>query len=208
MRMPNVWVFHVPNYIFLKKRVRKDRMVIKDHKERMDHKDKRANRDQGECREHVMLRYSSQDIWAFFDRGWKSISWCQWNYCVKRLQDLHSLLSFVIVNLITISQINFITIPLGNSRIWILKYDKMKNARSLLQSFWTAVFLPLTPFPWKNAFWKYSVFIKCTLENDWTTSGADTWWHLGSDFGRCYLKKQWLYRECFINNYISRLLVL
>ena len=69
MRMPHVGVFHVPNYIFLKKRVRKDRMVIKDHKERMDHKDKRANRDQGECREHVILRYSSQDIWAFFDRG-------------------------------------------------------------------------------------------------------------------------------------------
>ena len=44
-------------------------MVIKDPKERMDHKDKRANRDQGECREHVMLRYSSQDIWVFFDRG-------------------------------------------------------------------------------------------------------------------------------------------
>ena len=44
-------------------------MVIKDHKERMDHKDKRANRDQGECREHVILRYSPQDIWAFFDRG-------------------------------------------------------------------------------------------------------------------------------------------
>lgn len=44
-------------------------MVIKGHKERMDHKDKRANRDQGECREHVMLRYSSQDIWAFFDKG-------------------------------------------------------------------------------------------------------------------------------------------
>ena len=41
-------------------------MVIKDHKERMDHKDKRANRDQGECREHVMLRYSPQNIWAFF----------------------------------------------------------------------------------------------------------------------------------------------
>ena len=44
-------------------------MVIKDHKERMDHKDKRATRDQGECREHVILRYSSQDIWAFFDKG-------------------------------------------------------------------------------------------------------------------------------------------
>ena len=41
-------------------------MVIKDHKDRMDHKDKRANRDQGECREHVILRYSSQDIWALF----------------------------------------------------------------------------------------------------------------------------------------------
>ena len=40
-------------------------MGRKDHKERMDLKDKRANRDQGECREHVMLRYSSQDIWAF-----------------------------------------------------------------------------------------------------------------------------------------------
>ena len=160
------WGFPCPKLYLFKKRVRKDRMVIKDHKERMDHKDKRANRDQGECREHVMLRYSPQDIWAFFDMGWKRISWCQWNYCVKRLQDLHSLLSFVIVNLITISQIDLITIPLGNSRIWILKYDKMKYARSSLLSFWTAVFLALTPFSWKKAFWKYSVFIKCTLEND------------------------------------------
>ena len=44
-------------------------MVIKDHKDGVDHKDKRASRDQGECREHVILRYSPQDIWAFFDRG-------------------------------------------------------------------------------------------------------------------------------------------
>ena len=46
-------------------------MVIKDHKERMDHKDKRANRDQGECREHVILRYWPQDIWAFLSKGEK-----------------------------------------------------------------------------------------------------------------------------------------
>ena len=61
--------FSMSQIISFKKRVRKDRMVIKDPKERMDHKDKRANRDQGECREHVILRYSPQDIWAFFDRG-------------------------------------------------------------------------------------------------------------------------------------------
>ena len=46
-------------------------MVIKDPKERMDHKDKRANRDQGECREHVILRYSPQDIWSFLTEGEK-----------------------------------------------------------------------------------------------------------------------------------------
>jgi len=59
-----VWVFHVPNLICFEK-VRKDRIVRKDQKERMDLKEKRANGDQGECREHVMLRYSPQDIWAF-----------------------------------------------------------------------------------------------------------------------------------------------
>ena len=46
-------------------------MVIKDHKERMDHKDERANRDQGECREHVILRYSPQDIRTFLPKGEK-----------------------------------------------------------------------------------------------------------------------------------------
>ena len=53
-----VWVFHVPNLICFER-------VRKDQKERMDLKEKRANGDQGECREHVMLRYSPQDIWAF-----------------------------------------------------------------------------------------------------------------------------------------------
>ena len=114
--MPHVGVFHVPNYIFKKKRVRKDRMVIKDHKESMDHKDKRANRDQGECREHVMLRYSPQDIWAFFDKGSEKGS-CGDNGIIAlneyKIYTLYCL--FVIVNLITISQINLITIPLGNS---------------------------------------------------------------------------------------------
>ena len=68
------WGFPCPKLYLFKKRVRKDRKAIKDHKERMDHKDKRANRDQGECREHVMPRHSSQDIWAFFDKGRKRIS--------------------------------------------------------------------------------------------------------------------------------------
>lgn len=53
-----VWVFHVPNLICFER-------VRKDQKKRMDVKEKRAKGDQGECRGHVMLRYSPQDSWAF-----------------------------------------------------------------------------------------------------------------------------------------------